>query len=280
MSKEISFTVKYLGDSINSPYIVSRPRSVMTAYCMTRSNITEAMKYAGSQGNLQGVYFLVGHDRIYAGKTEKGVIRIRQHAETKDWWDRAIMFLSSPSHFNLNFISEMEHYAITDIKENSPYQVMNEQIPYFNGDSQSVEEFYEEIKLIMNFLGVNMNKKGHFDYVEQPVENKKKGKKPLVGEQLPTPYDEAGWVIDEILDTAGKPVEWKWVTVTQFKDSYKKLKPFSIKVIGGVLKSKGITRRSKKIDSVPRYCQYLPMPVPTSSLTSLKNLTDSQGLLF
>ena len=258
MGKEISFTVSFVNNNLNSPYIIQKPLSVMRVYCMPRTSMQEWAKLDGTDGS--GIYFLLGNNRIYAGKTEQGIVRLKQHLHYKLWWDKAIMFLASPKHFNLSFISELEWYAINDIKANSPYIVENEQIPCIRNISSHemslIEDVYEEIKFMLNFLGVKTQTedereslaKQHVELEKIPVSNYPSS---LTLTQLEK-------VFGDIIDKAD-PSSWEWMSITEFKNTPPDLALYSVEQIGRVAKSMGIQKKSmKKGKKMPLKYSYLP----------------------
>ena len=262
MEQTPAFTVKYIADNPESAFIIQRPRSVMTTYCMTRKNITQAAKHSNSIGtSLQGVYFLVGRNKIYAGKTEQGITRIKQHVYTKKWWDRAIMFLASPIHFSNNFISELESYVIKDLMDNSPYLTANETLPCYHGENQGVEETYKEMRLILNFLGVKTRKSGTDESEDEITDFSSEPSSP---KKIKTEDDWAsrlGREIKEVLSSvATEDCEWKWMTVTEFKNSHEELAEEVVNQIGTVLRRLGFTYKKKKMRGTVCTAYWLPAP--------------------
>ena len=50
--------------------------------------------------------------QIYIGQTRNGIIRLDDHNRSKDFWNKAIMFLAESRTFTLDMISGLEKFAI------------------------------------------------------------------------------------------------------------------------------------------------------------------------
>lgn len=185
--------IRFRSADARGAFVITHPvQSVIKAYSMTRSTIKDAEAFNPEERN--GLYFLVGDGRIYTGKTEQGILRIKQHAYHKDWWDKAIMFLAPTEHFSSSLISELERYSIEYLLENSPYKVENGQGSGFKGASEfekgRVKDIFEDIKFDMEFLGVRMTKE---EMVPKEEAVKKAIEKPVITyERLKDPKA-AGW---------------------------------------------------------------------------------------
>lgn len=93
----------------------------MTTYVIPRPLLAEAKKITGI--NRPGIYYLINENdenkivQIYVGQTSKGVVRLDDHNKKKDFWNKAIMFLSDSKTFSLDMISGLEEYAIIKVHE-------------------------------------------------------------------------------------------------------------------------------------------------------------------
>ena len=75
----------------------------------------------------KGVYVLCGKQRLYVGKTNQGLGRIKQHDRTKDFWDVAVLFVSSA--FDEEIIAGLESEAIAYVQQHSDFVLENKQQP-------------------------------------------------------------------------------------------------------------------------------------------------------
>ena len=136
--------------------------SPVTTYVVPRPLLSDAKKITGI--NRQGVYFLINDSdgaltQLYIGQTQNGITRLIDHNISKDFWNKAILFLSDNQHFTLNIISGLEEYAIIKANDSNRYQVENKITPQFKiseYDMPIIEEIYEEIEFVMATLGYKL----------------------------------------------------------------------------------------------------------------------------
>lgn len=143
---------------------IRRHLSTMTTYIIPRSLLSEAKKLTGI--NRPGIYYLIGENddnkiaQIYVGQTRNGVSRLDDHNRSRDFWNKAIMFLADSKTFSLDMISGLEAYAIAKAVEAKRYKVENAVNPKYEIDEYDlplIEEVYEEIKFIMATQGYKMD---------------------------------------------------------------------------------------------------------------------------
>lgn len=137
--------------------LVRRNLSTMTTYIIPRPLLTEAKSLQGI--TRPGIYYLIHENdnnkiaQIYVGQTRNGVIRLDDHNRSKDFWNKAIMFLADSKTFTLDMISGLEKYAIQKAMESKRYTVENSVVPKYEIDEYdlaSVEEIYEEIQFMQS----------------------------------------------------------------------------------------------------------------------------------
>ena len=129
---------------------IRRHLSTMTTYVIPRPLLAEAKKITGI--NRPGIYYLINENdenkiaQIYIGQTRNGVVRLDDHNRSKDFWNKAIMFLADSKTFSLDMISGLEEYAIMKAHESNRYKVENFVKPKYEIDEYdlpSVEEVYK-----------------------------------------------------------------------------------------------------------------------------------------
>ena len=142
---------------------IRRHLSTMTTYIIPRTLLSESKKLLGI--NRPGIYYLISENddnkiaQIYVGQTRNGVVRLDDHNRSKDFWNKAIMFLADNKTFSLDMISGLEAYAILKAHEANRYKVENAVNPKYEIDEYDlplIEEVYEEIKFIMATQGYKM----------------------------------------------------------------------------------------------------------------------------
>ena len=143
---------------------IRRHLSTMTTYVIARPLLSEAKKLTGI--NRPGIYYLISENddnkiaQIYIGQTRNGVSRLDDHNRSKDFWNKAIMFLADSKTFSLDMISGLEAYVINKATESKRYKVENTVNPKYEIDEYDlplIEEVYEEIKFIMATQGYKMD---------------------------------------------------------------------------------------------------------------------------
>ena len=142
---------------------IRRHLSTMTTYVIPRTLLSEAKKLSGI--NRPGIYYLISENddnkiaQIYVGQTRNGVSRLDDHNRSKNFWNKAIMFLADNKTFSLDMISGLEAYAISKAHESNRYKVENAVNPKYEIDEYDlplIEEVYEEIQFIMATQGYKM----------------------------------------------------------------------------------------------------------------------------
>lgn len=143
---------------------IRRHLSTMTTYVVPRPLLSEAKKLSGI--NRPGIYYLISENddnkiaQIYVGQTRNGVVRLDDHNRSKDFWNKAIMFLADNKTFSLDMISGLEAFAINKAHESKRYKVENSVHPKYEIDEYDlplIEEVYEEIQFIMGTQGYKMD---------------------------------------------------------------------------------------------------------------------------
>ena len=143
---------------------IRRNLSTMTVYVIPRPLLAEAKTISGI--NRPGIYYLINENddnkiaQIYVGQTRNGILRLDDHNRSKDFWNKAIMFLADNKTFSLDMISGLEKFAIINAQESKRYKVENTVVPKYEIDEYdiaSVEEIYDEIQFIMGTQGYKMD---------------------------------------------------------------------------------------------------------------------------
>lgn len=131
------------------------------AYKIPRSMIKESEKR--KELSAPGVYFLFGEDEIndkpliYIGESENIIMRLKQHLESRDYWNEAITFISKDSNLNKAHIKYLENQFYSIAKECNRYSIDNNNIPKKSSVSEAEEaelhEFIYNAKILVNALG-------------------------------------------------------------------------------------------------------------------------------
>jgi hypothetical protein len=109
-----------------------------------------------------GVYLLLGKDEegkdlVYIGEAESILKRITQHLNQKDFWNETIVFISKDENLNKAHVKYLENRLHDIAMSAKRYKVENSITPTQSSISESdraeMEEFIENIKMLVNTLG-------------------------------------------------------------------------------------------------------------------------------
>lgn len=109
-----------------------------------------------------GVYLLFGKeesgkDQVYIGEAESILKRLNQQLAQKDFWNEAIVFISKDENLNKAHIKYLENRLHEIAKSANRYVVDNSIVPTQSSisepDRAEMEEFLENIKMLVNTLG-------------------------------------------------------------------------------------------------------------------------------
>jgi hypothetical protein len=109
-----------------------------------------------------GIYLLFGRNElskelVYIGEAETILTRLMQHLKAKDFWNEAIVFISKDENLNKAHIKYLENRMFELVKTANRYQLLNSITPTQSSISESdraeMEEFLENIKMLVNTLG-------------------------------------------------------------------------------------------------------------------------------
>ena len=109
-----------------------------------------------------GVYLLFGKDEegkdlVYIGEAESILKRLTQHLNQKDFWNETVVFISKDENLNKAHIKYLENRLHEIAQSAKRYKIQNSIIPTQSSISESdraeMEEFIENIKMLVNTLG-------------------------------------------------------------------------------------------------------------------------------
>ena len=109
-----------------------------------------------------GVYLLFGKDeedtdQVYIGEAESILKRLNQHLTERDFWNEAIIFISKDENLNKAHIKYLENRLYEIAKSAKRYKTVNTITPtqssLSESDREAMEEFIENIKMLVNTLG-------------------------------------------------------------------------------------------------------------------------------
>lgn len=109
-----------------------------------------------------GIYLLLGKndenkDLVYIGEAESILTRLKQHLSQKDFWNEVVVFISKDENLNKAHIKYLENRLFEIANKVNRYIIDNNTTPTQSSisepDRAEMEEFVENIKLLINTLG-------------------------------------------------------------------------------------------------------------------------------
>ena len=117
-------------------------------------------------------YILLGEDdamkpEAYIGETENFKERVKDHDSKKQFWQKALVFISKDGAMTKADVQYLEHRAFAEANLAKRYSLgYNKQIPKAPNlpehQKDSIDEFFEDIKFLTSFVGCNI-----FDVVKE-----------------------------------------------------------------------------------------------------------------
>lgn len=133
---------------------------VRKAYKVPRVKIKDCTDRPDLQNT--GVYLLFGkdddgRDRVYIGEGEAILKRLNQDLSLKDFWNETIIFISKDENPNKAHVKYLENRLHEIANAANRYKIENNTTPTQSSISESdraeMEEFIENIKMLVNTLG-------------------------------------------------------------------------------------------------------------------------------
>lgn len=133
-------------------------------YVVPRSNLS----YLKTQEKLHkpAFYILLGEDesakpKAYIGETENFKERVKDHEDKKDFWQKALIFVSKDEDMTKADVQYLEHRAVLEAQKANTF-VLNENkqvpkapnLPEYQQDAMN--EFFEDVKFLTSFMGCNI----------------------------------------------------------------------------------------------------------------------------
>ena len=166
------------GDPKGTQYVFISNK-ICKMYVIPRSNLS----ILNDRQELQtpAFYILLGEDettkpKAYIGETENFRERVKDHDSKKDFWQKALIFISKDAAMTKADVQYIEHRAIAEAKQANTF-VLNENkqtpkapnLPEYRKDD--MEEFFADVKFLTTFIGcgifdVNKPKNEHLFYTK------------------------------------------------------------------------------------------------------------------
>lgn len=153
----------YLPDgSIEGVRIIELSESSVKAFVVPRIKLNSIKNR--EEVNWPSFYLLInsGDNQLYIGESEKLYDRIKNHDQTKNFWDFAIAIVSKDNSLEKSDVKYLESMAIEKAHATAAMEVTNKTIPPRNNVHEfkvhSLEKILEDVALIAESLGFSIFK--------------------------------------------------------------------------------------------------------------------------
>ena len=151
------------GDPQGTQYVLISNK-ICQMYVIPRSNLS----ILNERKELQtpALYILLGEDestkpKAYIGETENFRERVKDHDSKKEFWQKALLFISKDAAMTKADVQYLEHRAIAEAKKSKTF-IFNENkqtpkapnLPEYRKDD--MDEFFEDVKFLTSFIGCNI----------------------------------------------------------------------------------------------------------------------------
>ena len=160
MAAILTITSQLLDGTLAGPRVVYSGSRMCKMFVSPRDCVLEVVKNIPHQ---YGLYILLGKTetgspKAYIGQTKDFQQRVRNHLANKDFWDKAIVFISKADEIYSSEVQYLEYLGIQKALEVSTYSLdENLQIPPEPGlaPEKKIEmaQFFEEIQFFLRFYG-------------------------------------------------------------------------------------------------------------------------------
>lgn len=149
---------------------------------------------AREEARRTGVYLLLGDDpessqagraKAYIGESDEVATRLRQHHDTKDWWDRAVIITSQAQAQQLtkSQVRYLEAQLISRAKQTSRAVLDNGTAPGFSrlseAETSNMDYFLEQLHVLLPTIGVDVFRGVGSAFVPTPVADAVSGESPV-----------------------------------------------------------------------------------------------------
>lgn len=109
-----------------------------------------------------GLYFLLGEEesgnkKVYVGETEDTAKRLKDHNRKSDWWQTALVCISTSAAFTKTHVKYLEWFCHQEARKTERYAVDNSNNPTKPHTSESMEadlmDHFDTIRLLCSTLG-------------------------------------------------------------------------------------------------------------------------------
>ncbi len=160
-----------------------------------------------------GIYVLIGEEHpdqpgrtaVYVGEGDEVITRILRHENTKDFWDRVIIFVSKDENLTKSHVRHLEAKLVALAREANRAFVVNQNDPEGGRlpevDEAEMTQFLEQVRILLGIFGISEFEPVRPRATSTPVSRKSPGRVEAV---RPAFFLKVGGIEAEgLLDDAG-----------------------------------------------------------------------------
>ena len=160
-----------LSGSIEGVRIIELSESSVKAFVIPRIRLNDIKNR--EEINWPALYLLInsGDNQLYIGESEKFFDRVKNHDQSKDFWDLAVAIVSKDNNLEKGDVKYLESLAVEKAKATAAMEVLNKTVPSRNNVHEfkvhTLEAILEDTALIAESLGFSIFQSNSKDEEDQ-----------------------------------------------------------------------------------------------------------------
>lgn len=182
-----------MGKTIITHFIEGTPKGIQSVqisnktimgFVIPRAEIKN-MQQLDELSGAPSLYFLLGEEldgkeQAYIGQTDDFLSRVIDHNQKKDFWNKALVFISQADTLNKADVLYLEFLALQEAKENSTYSLkdnkQNPKEPTLQRHAKdTLNDFFDDVKFITEFLNYPLFKSKEINQLKEYFFNYARG---------------------------------------------------------------------------------------------------------
>lgn len=149
-----------LDGTIEGVRIIELSESSIKAFVIPRLKLNDVKNR--DEINWPSLYFLInsGDNQLYIGESENFYNRVKNHDQSKDFWDLAIAIVSSNNSFEKSDVKYLESLTVEKAHESAAMEVLNKTVPVRNNVHEfkihTLVKVLDDVSLIAESLGFSI----------------------------------------------------------------------------------------------------------------------------
>ncbi len=151
-----------LDGTIEGVRIIELSESAIKVFVIPRLKLNDVK--SREEINWPSLYLLInsGDNQLYIGESEKFFERVKNHDQSKDFWDLAVAIVSNNNSLEKSDVKYLESLAVEKAQATAALEVLNKTVPSRNNVHEfkvhTLEKILEDTALIAESLGFSIFK--------------------------------------------------------------------------------------------------------------------------